>query len=114
MVVELGRLVFDVEVKEVKNGKKVLNNRLAIRANAKETVFIDIVAWDQVAELMAKYFSKGNEVLIQGELRNDTKEKDGVKYQSVFLLVDKLKFTSGNPKGFEFDFGDDEMDKDIL
>lgn len=113
MVVELGRLVFDVEVKEVKNGKRVLNNRIAIRSSAKETTFIDIVAWDNVADLIGKFFEKGNEILIQGELRNDNKEKDGIKYQSVFLLVDKLKFTSGNPKAFEFGF-EDNLDKDIL
>lgn len=103
MLMEIGRLVYDVEVKEVGDNKKVLNNRIAIQNSKDNTTFIDIVAWNSTAELIGKYFKKGYEILIQGYLINRTKKKDNVEYDTVAIFVDKVIFTNGNPKEFSFD-----------
>ncbi len=98
MLMELGRLVYDVKIKEVGDNKKVLNNRIAIPITKTESTFIDIVAWDSAAEQISKYYKKGFEILIQGRLINKTKKKDATEYDTVAILVDKVIPTYGNPK----------------
>jgi single-strand DNA-binding protein len=98
MVMELGRLVYDVKLDEVGEDKKVVNNRIAIQVAKDKTTFIDIVAWGSTAEIIAKYFKKGYEILIQGTLINKTRKKEEVEYESVAILVDKVMFTNGNAK----------------
>ncbi|MGD9677008.1 MAG: single-stranded DNA-binding protein [Vulcanibacillus sp.] len=96
----LGRLVFDVEVKEVgeNKDKKVLNNRLAVSIGKDKTTFIDMEAWGNTAEIIEKYYVKGNEILVEGQLINKTRKKEEVEYEVVSFLVDKIMFTYGNKK----------------
>lgn len=103
MLQELGRLVFDVEVKDVAENKKVVNNRIAIQNSKNSTTFVDIVAWDSTADLIGKHFKKGFEILLQGHLINTTRKKDNVEIESVSILVDKVIFTNGNPKEYDID-----------
>lgn len=98
MIVELGRIVREVEIKEVAEGKKVINNALAIQRGKNLTTFVEFEAWDQVAELIAKHFKKGYEILIQGQLINKKKKKGEIEYTGVGVLVDKIYFTNGNPR----------------
>lgn len=107
MLMELGRLVFDVEVKDVGEDKKVLNNRIAIQNNKDHTTFVDIVAWNGVAELIGKYYKKGYEILVQGHLINRVSKKGEVEFDTVGILVDRVLFTSGNPR--ELDLDDNEV-----
>lgn len=97
MLMELGRLTFEVKVNDVGEGKKVLNNRIAIQAGKDKTTFIDIVAWNGTAELIGKYFKKGYEILIEGHLINTSKKKDNVEYETVEILVENVLFTHGKP-----------------
>ncbi len=96
----IGRLVFDVEVKEVgeKKDKKVMNNRLAISIGKEKTTFIDIEAWGNTAEIIEKYYTKGNEILVEGQLINKTRKKDEVEYETVAFQADKIIFTYGNKR----------------
>lgn len=113
MVMELGRLVYDVEVKEVgENKNKVLNNRLAINIGKDRTTYVDIVAWNKTAELMEKYFKKGNEILVEGTLINKTKlvksgEGQSAETDTVAILITKVHFVHGNKKDVQdVDFED--------
>lgn len=106
MIMELGRLVYDVEVKDVGDNKKVLNNRIAIQNSKEDTTFIDIVAWNNTAHLIGKYFKKGYEILIQGQLINKKIKKNDIEYDTVAILVNKVIFTNGNPKEFDFNSND--------
>lgn len=98
MLMELGRLVYDVEVKDVGEDRKVINNRIAIQNNKDDSTFVDVVAWDGTAELIGKYFKKGYEILIHGRLVNNKKKKEDIEYDTVSILIDKVIFTNGNPK----------------
>lgn len=100
MIMEIGRLSFDVVLQTVGDNKKVVNNRIAIDSK-NQTTFVDIVAWNGPAEHIAKYFKKGYEILVQGHLINKTIKKDNVEFKSVAILVDKVIFTNGNPKEFK-------------
>lgn len=106
MLIELGRIVYDVEVKNVGEGKKVVNNAIAIQRGKNLTTFIEFEAWDQTAELIGKYFKKGYEILLQGQLINKKKKKGEVEYQTVAIGVEKIFFTHGNPR-------DKDIEKEI-
>ena len=98
----LGKFTKDVELRRIDiNGENrlVLNNSIAIRNSSgkkDDTTFLDITAWNGVAELIAKYLTKGEMVLLTGEIRSKSREIEGKKYTSHFLLVEKIEFVGGN------------------
>jgi single-strand DNA-binding protein len=58
-----------------------------------ETNFFDCEAWDTGAETIAKYFSKGSPILIQGSLKNDSwTDKEGNNRKSTKIRVDRFEF----------------------
>lgn len=97
----LGRFTRDVHLQHVDiNGdsRPVLNNSIAIRnSNGKnESTFLDITAWNGVAELLARNLVKGDEVLLTGEIRNKKQKINDKDYTFQYLLVEKVEFTSGS------------------
>ena len=101
MIYQLGRLVKDVNLTTTDiNGaeKKVFNNVLAIRIDQEKTAYIDVTAWGNVAENLSKYFKKGNEVLLRGEIRNKKNTIEGKEINVVFMLITGFEFTYGNKK----------------
>lgn len=99
MTQETGRLTEDVTLREVEiNGEKkvVWNGSLAIRRSEEVTTFLRCSAWGQNARFLERYFGKGKPVTLVGELRNDSYEKNGVKVQTVYLLVEKVAFVPQN------------------
>ena len=53
----------------------------------KNTTFVNCEAWDSGAEAIASSFNKGDLVMLEGSLRNDNWEKDGVKHSSMKVRV---------------------------
>ena len=78
-----GRLVRDPSTKTTPNGVTVCNITVAVdRAYSgggeKQTDFFDCVFWRQGAEFVSKYFSKGKEIIVQGEMQSRKwQDKDG-------------------------------------
>lgn len=78
-----GRLVRDPEVKKTSNGISVCTITVAVdRAYSgggeKQTDFFDCVFWRQGAEFVNKYFSKGKEIIVTGEMQSRKwQDKDG-------------------------------------
>lgn len=71
----------------------VATSREFTRANGtkdKVTSFIGCEAWDSGAEAIAKTLKKGDLVMIEGSLRNDTWEKDGVKHSTLKVRVNNF------------------------
>jgi single-strand DNA-binding protein len=52
--------------------------------------FINCEAWDTGAEIIGSSFKKGDLVLVEGSLRNDSWEKDGVKHSSLKVRVNNF------------------------
>ena len=70
-----GRLVRDPECKKTQNGVTVCNITVAVdraysNGGEKQTDFFDCVFWRQGAEFVSKYFSKGKEIIVQGEMQS--------------------------------------------
>jgi single-strand DNA-binding protein len=96
-----GNLARDPELRTVNTGGKqtaVVNFTVAVsreyvKANGEKdkiTSFINCEAWDSGAEMIAESFKKGDLVMIEGSLRNDSWEKDGVKHSSLKVRVNNF------------------------
>ena len=101
MVILRGNLTRDPELREVNTGGKqtyvvnftVATSREFTRANGsrdKITSFVPCEAWDSGAETISNSFAKGDLVMVEGSLRNDSWEKDGVKHNSLKLRVNNF------------------------
>lgn len=96
-----GNLARDPELRVVNSGDKqtsVVNFTVAVsreftKANGsqdKVTSFIQCEAWDSGAEAIASSFKKGDLVMVEGSLRNDSWEKDGVKHSTLKVRVNNF------------------------
>jgi len=96
-----GNLARDPELRVVNTSGKqtsVVNFTVAVsreytKANGEKdkiTSFINCEAWDSGAEIIGSSFKKGDLVLVEGSLRNDTWEKDGVKHSSLKVRVNNF------------------------
>ena len=54
--------------------------------------FVEVDAWEQLAELCGQYLRKGRSVLVEGRLQMDTWEKDGQKLQKLKVRAMTVKF----------------------
>lgn len=96
-----GNLARDPEVRVVNTGGRqttVVNFTVAVsreytKSNGekdKVTTFVPCEAWDTGAEIIADSFKKGDLVLVEGSLRNDSWEKDGVKHNTLKVRVNNF------------------------
>ena len=94
VVVLLGRIVKDIEVKKTQKETSVVSNTLAVkRSYGKDTDFIDFVAYGNTADFLAQYFQKGRMVAAKGELQTrEWEDKEGRKRKNVEVIVEKVDF----------------------
>lgn len=95
----IGRLCRNCEVKTTTSGTQVLRNCIAINRTKEITDFINIVAFDKQAEMIEKYFVKGNLIAIQGSIQtNKFQKQDGTQGTNFEVLVRSIAFCDGNKK----------------
>lgn len=101
IVILRGNLARDPELRTVGSGDKktsvvnftIATSREFTKANGtqdKVTSFIQCEAWDSGAEAIASSFKQGDLVMVEGSLRNDSWEKDGVKRSTVKVRVNNF------------------------
>ena len=61
-------------------------------------MFINLKAFGETAENIAKYFKKGNGIIINGKLDVSQYEKEGQKTSFTAVVVNSFDFPIGNPK----------------
>lgn len=95
----MGRLVADPEFRQTQSGIPVCRFRIAVNRPKKqdgsqEADFIGCTAWRGTAEFISRYFSKGQMILVEGQLRNnDYTDNDGVKHYEMDVLIEQAQFT---------------------
>ena len=94
-----GRLTSKPELKQTTTGIAVSDFTVAVnrRFNKEQTDFINCQAWRTTAEFITKYFDKGQEILVVGELHIEKWEKDGETRTASRVVVDEVEFC-GNKK----------------
>ena len=93
-----GRLCKNPELSTTKSGMSVCRIRIAVPRRDKQsgTDFITCTAFKNQAEFLNKYFSKGQEILIQGSLRiNQWEGDDGIKREACEVLINNIDFCGG-------------------
>lgn len=95
LIVLKGRLIADPEVKKVgANQTTVCDFCIAVdrRFEKDKTDFINCQAWGNTGEFIGKYFAKGKEIALVGELHIDKFEKDGENRYLTRIKVDNVEF----------------------
>ena len=97
----IGRLVKEPELVNV-GDKQKLDFTLAVNTKVKgKADFISCTAWGKTAEIMAKYLSKGSQVCVYGEIKNNNYEDSkGVKHYGMKVQVNSIEFV-GNKDDIE-------------
>lgn len=94
----IGRLTADPELKHTQNGKAYTRFTVAVdrpvkSGEEKQADFINIVAWNQTAEFVCKYFSKGQRIALTGTIRTgDYTDKDGKKHYTFDVWANNVEF----------------------
>jgi len=98
-VVLVGRLANDPEMRYTPSGMPIANFRLAVDRGRKsesgeeQTDWLNIVAFQKTAELVAQYLDKGSLVGIEGRIQSRTWEgQDGKKNYSVEIVANNVRF----------------------
>lgn len=95
----IGRLTKDPEEKKTPNGKTVARMTLAVDRDytntdgERETDFIEIIAWEKLAENCIKHLGKGRLVSVKGRLQIRTyDDSQGTRRKAAEVVAEKVKF----------------------
>ena len=105
-VILMGRLVADPETRYTQSNIAMTRFKIAVKrmGNPQEgqptADFIQITAWRSTAEFVSKYFKKGQQVLIEGYLRNNSwTDQQGNKRYSDEVHADNVYFADSKRDG---------------
>lgn len=96
-----GRLTADPTT-ETKGGFKMCEFTVAWSEKIKEVeknCFLRCKVWRNTAEFLEKYFKKGQEIVIEGQLSTESWEKDGQKQSRTICNVEKINFCGPKSDG---------------
>ena len=118
-IVLMGRLTRDPELRHTQSGTPVASFTLAVDrrftpkdGSERQTDFIDIVAWQNTAEFVTRYFTKGQMAAVTGRLQiRDWTDREGNKRRSAEVVADNIYFTESK-KSREASFGPVEPRED--
>ena len=103
----MGRLVRDPELRRTGSGVAVTNFCVAVDRDyvakdggERKTDFINCFAWRGTGEFIAKYFTKGRMIVVDGRLEmRDWTDKEGNKRTSAEINVDNAYFGDSKRDG---------------
>lgn len=88
-----GRITADPEIKYTNGGKAVVNVRVAINGRNDRTDYIDVTVWGPVAEAVAEYKGKGDQVAVSGRLTSsDWTDDNGQRHFRTGVTADEVNF----------------------
>jgi single-strand DNA-binding protein len=90
------RLTADPVLRTTQSGVSVCSFRIAWSEKYKDNetkLFLQCTAWRGVGEFISKYFTKGQEIAVEGKLSTrDWTDNDGNKRSQVEMTVDNVSF----------------------
>lgn len=99
----IGRLTRDAELKYTQGGLAISNFSIAVNRRSKsgdewvEVVsYFDINLYGKPAESLKQYLTKGKQIAVDGELRQDRWEKDGQNHSRVVIVANNVQLLGGN------------------
>ncbi len=104
----IGRLTRDPELRTTQSGRQVVSLSVATSFTYKDqsgqkqekTEFHNVVAWGKQAEIIAQYFTKGQEIYVEGrmETRSWDDKDSGKKMYRTEIIMEKFEF-GAKPQG---------------
>ena len=94
-----GRLARDPELRQTNTGKQVARFTLAVDRGRKDangqsqTDWINVIAWERLADFAYKYLSKGQMVNVDGRLQSSSyTAKDGTNRTALEVVANNINF----------------------
>ena len=91
----IGRRTRDPESRSLPSGKSVANMRLAVPRRDREAapVYVNVVAFDKLADLCAEHLHKGRQVAVGGRLEySEWEAQDGSKRSKHEVVAGEVEF----------------------
>ena len=94
----IGRMTADPELKHTQSGTACTRFNVAVdrrvkQGEEKQTDFITVVAWQQRAEFICKYFSKGQKIALTGSIRTGSyTDNNGNKRYTFEVWAENVEF----------------------
>lgn len=108
----LGRLTRDPELKSTPQGTPVTSFTLAVdrRFNREKADYINVVAWRQTAEFIAKHFRKGQRIAVVGSIQTRSwEDNEGNKRFATEVLADSVYFADAKKEGEAGSYAENAM-----
>ncbi len=95
----IGRFTRDPELRTTPNGVSTCSFTIAVDRNfvrqgeERKADFIGCVAWRQTAELISRYFKKGNLIALEGSIQTRSwDDNEGKRHYATDVVVDRIHF----------------------
>lgn len=107
-VILIGTLGRDPEMRYLPNGNAVCSASLATDEGYKDrntgqqvdkTEWHRVEAFGRLAEIMGEYLKKGSKIYVEGKLRTDEYEKDGIKRYSTKIIANEMTMLDSRNSG---------------
>lgn len=103
----IGRLGSDPEISQSKNGKSVARFSIAVSEKwtddygnrVERTEWVNISAFGGLADVIAKYLTKGSQVFISGKMQTrEYTDKNGIERKAVSIIADNMQMLGSRPQ----------------
>ena len=105
-LVIIGRITKDCEFGYMNSGSAKADFSIAVNDSRKngnewvqETSYFNITVWGKSAENLKDYLKKGQQVCIEGKLKQDRWEKDGKTLSAVKIVTENVQLLGGSRNG---------------
>ena len=93
----MGRITKDLEVRRTSTNKSVLDFSVACNEgktrDGREIVeFVNVQAWENQADTIAKYFSKGDKIMVEGRIRTASYDGQNGKVYRTYVQLERFEF----------------------
>ena len=101
----IGRLTKDIDLRKTPNGASVVQFTIAVNRRVKqqgqpEADFINCVAWNKTADVMAQYLHKGSQIGVEGRIQTRSyDDKDGKRIYVTEVIVEAFDFLESRGNG---------------
>lgn len=107
----IGRLTRDPDSRTLDSGKRCTKFSLAVNRIGEGVDFLNIVAWDKLADTCLKYLKKGSQVAITGHILTGSYERNGVKTPTFDIVAENVEFVGSKPTTAETPSRDASIDE---
>jgi single-strand DNA-binding protein len=107
-LIAIGNLGKDPETRFLPSGAQVTSFSIACTESWKDkttgetkerTEWINCECWGKLAEICAQYLTKGSQVFVEGKMRTESWEKDGITRYATKIRMDGVQFLGSKPQG---------------